>query len=139
MTTRHQGVRSFSPVKQGLIFLWILLGCFGMLGSFQKSDAVAAEVDTLYDAKGRRDPFVQLVNRGGGDTSAIHSVETADELLIEGIASDTKGSLVIVNGTVMREGEESGQVKVLKISKNGALFSVNGIDTFKEIYQDKQK
>jgi len=38
----------------------------------------------------------------------------------------------------LKEGEEQGAVKVLKIESGGALFSVNGIEGFKAQYQSEQ-
>ena len=67
------------------------------------------------------------------------SVETIEELSVEGIVYDPKGSVVIVNGTVLKEGEELGAVKVLKIQENGALFSINGVESFKPLYEDSKK
>ena len=77
------------------------------------------------------------------DTSAsvsgIAGVENIDDILVEGVVmdADPKKSVVIVNGTMLRVGDEAGQVKVLEIQADGAAFSVNGIDGFKQLYQEK--
>ena len=64
-------------------------------------------------------------------------VENIDELSIEGVVYDpARGSVVIVNGAILKEGEELGNVKVLEIKPEGAKFLVNGTTGFIPIYQD---
>ena len=46
--------------------------------------------------------------------------------------------MLIANGTLLKEGEEQGAVKVLKIEPGGAHFSVNGIEGFRAQYQSEQ-
>lgn len=118
------------------IFLWIVWGVFGMINS---QYALAAS-EKLYNAQGKRDPFIQLVGIGPRQASSqILAIESLDELAVEGIVldADPKASIVIVNGTVMKEGEESGNVKLLKIKSDGGLFSVNGVEGFKPLYQQE--
>ena len=100
--------------------------------------ATAAE-EGLYSPHGKRDPFVSLVTNATRVSSGLVSVENIEELNVEGIVYDSKGSIVVVNGTVLKEGEEFGAVKVLKIKPDGALFSVNGVETFKSLYEDTNK
>jgi hypothetical protein len=50
-----------------------------------------------------------------------------------------KGSVVILNGSVLKEGEQLGSVKVLKIEKNGVRLSLGGSETFKALYQEESK
>ncbi len=67
--------------------------------------------------------------------SGLIGVESLDEITLQGIIFDPKnGSMVIANDSMMKEGEEQGAVKVLKIEADGALFSVNGIEGFKAQY-----
>ena len=119
-------------------FLWISAVAFGMI--YAPSDAQAAE--KLYNVKGKRDPFVQLV---GSSTHAaaggLLGVETLEEIVIEGIMADAdpKNSIVVVNGSVLKEGQEAGTVKVLKIDPKGVLFSVNGIEGYRPLYEETKK
>jgi hypothetical protein len=132
----HQKPRKLSFFK---FFLWILLPAFGII---TPSRLVFAE-EAFYAAKGKRDPFVSLVGAGTKVASAkgIEAVETAEELEVEGIFmdADPKKTVVIVNGEVLKLGEGAGNVKVLKIDAKGALFSVNGMETYKQLYQDDLK
>ena len=99
----------------------------------------ADEVHTLYDPHGKRDPFVPLVTLSSKVSSGLLGVESIDEITVEGIVYDPKGSIVIVNGSVLKEGEEFGSVKVVAIRPNGAEFSINGAKVFKALYQDEAK
>ena len=96
--------------------------------------------DKLYDARGRRDPFVPLVTQTTRQVaSGLIGVQSIDEISIQGVIYDPKkGSMVIVNGSLLKEGEEEGTVKVLKIETDGALFSINGIEGYKAQYASEQ-
>ncbi len=119
------------------IFFWIVSVAFGIM----TTDFLWASAEKLYNAQGKRDPFVQLVGLGARQTSSqILAVESLEEILIEGVVLDAnpKNSIVIVNGSVMKEGEENGNVKLVKIKSDGAVFSVNGIEGYKPLYQQEQ-
>ncbi|OIO37941.1 MAG: hypothetical protein AUJ72_03490 [Candidatus Omnitrophica bacterium CG1_02_46_14] len=118
-------------------FLWNLLICFGMILS-SLSFVNAAEQE-MHNAHGKRDPFVPLVTTTmKSSSSGLLGIENIDELSIEGVVYDPgHGSVVIVNGAILKEGEELGSVKVLKISPEGARFLVNGAEGFKPIYQEE--
>jgi len=65
-------------------------------------------------------------------------VNSVDELSVEGVVYDpAQGSIVIVNGTVLKDGQEVGNVKVIRIEPKGAVFSVNGTEDFKALYEEK--
>jgi hypothetical protein len=117
-------------------FFWILPLAFGIICTIQ---AVAAE-SVVYDPHDRRDPFVPLVTLTSRDSSGLVGVETVDEIVLEGIVFDPKnGSIVIVNGSVMKEGDESGNIKVIKINPDGVRLSLNGSETYKKIYTEEGK
>jgi hypothetical protein len=90
-----------------------------------------------YDAAGRRDPFVPLVTGDREAVRGLYGVETVDDLTIEGIVSDAaKGSVAIVNGEIVREGEVRANLKIIKIRSNGVLFEINEIEQFKSFGND---
>lgn len=67
-----------------------------------------------YEAKGRRDPFQPWTENAAKTTEGM---DTGD-LRVEGIIIDpVKGSLAVINGAVVREGEAIGTYKVSKIEK----------------------
>ena len=126
-----------TPAGFRRFFLWNLWGAFGIIFSVTASSAAPED---LYSSRSRRDPFVPLVTKETRQAaSGLVGVESLDEISIEGIVYDPKnGSMIIANGTLLKEGEEQGAVKVLKIEAGGARFSVNGIEGFKAQYQSEQ-
>ena len=117
------------------IFLWIIGSAFGMI----MPDLCRAEEARLYTAQGKRDPFVQLVGIDAKQTlGQLIGVESIEEVMIEGIVLDAnpKASIVVVTGTVMKEGDEVVSAKVIKIKSNGVMFAVNGIESMKPLYQE---
>ena len=124
-----------SKPKQFQLFLWNLLPAFGMI--FLSSSLSAAE-KSLYESHGKRDPFIPLVTATMKSSSSnLLGIDNFDDLAVEGVVYDPKhGSVVIVNGTILKEGEEFGNVKVIKVKENGVRFMINGTEGFKEIYQE---
>jgi len=117
--------------------LWILSLTFGTLCAI---GGMSAADEARYDAYGKRDPFATVVSSMGREAGGLVGIESAEDLSIEGIVYDPKqGSIAIVNGSVIREEEESGSVKVLKIKPDGVLFLINGIERFKSIHPDDTK
>lgn len=111
---------------------------FGMI--YSPEAAIAAGERSLYDPHGKRDPFVPLVTLATKVSSSLLGVENIDEITVEGVVYDPKkGSVVIANGSVLKEGEEFGSVKVVSIKPNGAVFSINGVKDFKAMYQEEPK
>jgi len=93
----------------------------------------------LYTAKGQRDPFVQLLTAGAKQAvSGLIGIENIEDVRVEGIVADADASksIVIVNGTVMKSGEEVGAVRVISIGTDGATVSVNGIEGYRQLYQE---
>lgn len=73
-----------------------------------------------YDAKGRRDPFLPW---DGSEAKSKSEMDTQD-LHVEGIIFDqAKGSLAVVNGAVLKEGDSVGPYKVTKIEKEKVLIT----------------
>ena len=124
-----------------IIFFWILFSPFGILWP----DCVfagAPEEGRLYHAQGKRDPFIPLLATSLRlSTGALLGVETVEDIQIEGIVmdADPRQSVVVVNGSMMRTGEEIGSVKVLAIRPEGVQFSVNGMEAFKPLYQGESQ
>ena len=119
-------------------FLWLFTAAFGMIYASSAVDAA----ERLYNVKGKRDPFVPLVGTNSHAVAGgLLSVESIEEIMVEGIMhdADPKKSLVVVNGSVLKEGEESGPVKVLTIEPQRALFSVNGVEGYRSLYEESKK
>lgn len=118
--------------------LWLFYLTFGIIVA-----DVGYASESLYAAKGRRDPFTPLITSSARASAAsgLMGVESLEEVIVEGVMNDLdpKKSVVILNGTVLREGEEVGNVKVLKLQADGAVITVNGVEGFKPLYQEEKK
>ena len=85
-----------------------------------------AQNQFIYDAKGKRDPFIPLVTPDGR-LLKLEKEETASGLLLEGIIYDEHGlSYCLVNGEVVRVSDKIGDYQVLKIEKNKVIFIKSG-------------
>ncbi|MFA4992157.1 MAG: hypothetical protein WC569_06225 [Candidatus Omnitrophota bacterium] len=112
-----------------LVFLILSVAAIGM---------AFAEGLFKYDAKGKRDPFVPLVSGGyggpGGYASDAYAVNSTEDVRLEGIVWDeVKGSVAIINGEIVKEGQELGSIKVLKIHKDNVIFDVGGSEVKVEL------
>lgn len=129
-------------IRRFFFFLWILPSGFGMI--LTESPAQAGEPEgPVYAARGKRDPFVQLVTASTRRAEGLLGAETAEDVTVEGVVYDPKGgSVVIVSGTLLKEGETLGGVKVVKVKPEGVLFSIHGVESFKPMYpreEDQKK
>ena len=82
----------------------------------------------VYDAKGRRNPFIPLVTPEGR-LLKLDRRDTASPggMLIEGVIYDKFGrSFAIVNSTVVGIGDSVGDYQVLKILENKVIFIKDG-------------
>jgi len=95
---------------------------FGLISSW-----VFAEEGCSYDAKGRRDPFIPLISESGGYASDAYEASAAEDIRLEGIVwDDLKGSIAIINGEIVKEGDSMGSIKVMKINKDNVIFDIDG-------------
>ena len=86
----------------------------------------SAEEAFRYNAKGKRDPFIPLISESGGYASDAYEASAAEDIRLEGIVWDEKGSIAIINGEIAKEGDSMGSIKVLKINKDNVIFDVGG-------------
>ena len=96
--------------------------------SFIFSMVSFAQGEFVYDAKGKRNPFIPLVTPEGRllklDKLEATSVQG---LAIEGIIYDKFGrSFAIVNANVVGIGDVVGDYQVLKIQENKVIFIKDG-------------
>lgn len=76
-----------------------------------------------YDSKGKRDPFIPWK----GETPKDAEMTALDDFQVEGIIYDpVKGSMAIVNGTVIKEGDTLDTYRVAKIDKRTVFLSRKG-------------
>jgi len=110
--------------------------CFWLL-SFSFCFLSYAQEGFVYDAKNKRDPFIPLVT-SDGRLLRLEQEEGTQGLLLEGIIYDDKGiSCAIVNGEVVRVGDEAGGFQVLKIQKDRVVFIKDGQPTEIELKKEE--
>ena len=121
-------------MRKNRFFLWNLFFTFGIILLVKP---VLAEEKSLYGKHHKRDPFVPLVTTSTrSSVASLLAVESIDDLIVEGVVHDeVNGSIVMVNGTIIKEGEQVAGVKVVEVAAKGARFLINGTEGFKEIYQ----
>ena len=87
-----------------------------------------AQGEFVYDAKGKRNPFIPLVTFQGRLLKLDKLEATSSEgLAVEGIIYDKFGrSFAIVNTNVVGIGDVVGDYQVLKIQENKVIFIKNG-------------
>lgn len=105
--------------KKLLILLFVILG----IGT-----SIFAQNEFVYNAKGKRNPFIPLVTPEGR-LIKLDKQETASTggLLVEGIIYDKHGrSFAIVNAEVLGVGDMVEEYQVLKIYENKVVFIKDG-------------
>jgi hypothetical protein len=89
-----------------------------------------AQEEYKYDARGKRDPFIQLVTSDGRllklDKEEQEEAKKGP-LVIEGVIYDKHGrSYAIVNGLAVGVGDMVGDYQVLKVQENKVIFIKEG-------------
>ncbi len=116
-----------APLSRGMRFL-----CMGVAAGLLAAGWGLTPVGAEYQAKGRRDPFIPLLDSEG---RRIHPPGVEDEegspglgnLLLQGILFDPKAeSYAVINGQVVREQEELEGVRVVRIEPDSVTVSVEG-------------
>ena len=85
----------------------------------------ADETNFIYDPHGARDPFLPLVTPSG----AIITYETefaVSEMALEGIVSDGKGRVAIINGNIVEQGKMIGFYTVQSIDVDRVILLKDG-------------
>lgn len=89
----------------------------------------------MYDSQGRRDPFAPLISSNSRGGSGLAGIETVNDIDVQGIVYDPGGdSVVIVNGTMLKQGEEFNNVLIKSIQQDGVVFVINGSEAYKPLY-----
>jgi len=110
----------------------LVIGAMALAATF-----AFAEDAFEYDSKAGRDPFVPLVSKGGAYVSDAYGISGIKDVRLEGIVWDeAKGSIAIINGEIVREGQEIGSVKVLKIESDAVVFEVDTEEVRVELDSD---
>ncbi|MBF0619908.1 MAG: hypothetical protein HQL19_07055 [Candidatus Omnitrophica bacterium] len=81
--------------------------------------------DFAYQDHAQRDPFWPLVTSGGAIVN-YDSNFAVSEMMLEGIISDGKGRIAIINGAIVEEGKRFGIYMVQKIEANRVILVKDG-------------
>jgi len=96
---------------------------------------IYAQEDAIfkYEAGVNRDPFIPLVTKDGKLTITYGTLNSINDVILEGILYDPSGeSVVIMNDLVLKEGTRAGDIQVKKIEEDRVVLSFEGKDyTFK--------
>lgn len=99
--------------------------------------SIFAQDEFVYDAKGKRDPFIPLVTPDGR-LLKFQEQSTTSGLLLEGIIYDKQGvSYAIVNAEVVKIGDTISGYQVLKIENNKVIFIKDGEPTEVELKEEE--
>ncbi len=86
-----------------------------------------AQDELIYDAKGRRNPFIPLVTSDGRILKLDNIGEDQKGLSLDGIAFDKNGiSYALVNGEIVNIGDTVNGYTVLKIETERVTFIKDG-------------
>jgi len=115
-----------------LILLLFWISCFATYSS------TFAQEQFVYDAGGKRNPFIPLVT-SDGRLLKLDKEEVRGDLLVEGIIYDKQGrSFAIVNALVVGIGDFVGDYQVLKIEPQKVTFIKEGITRVVEIKEGEK-
>jgi hypothetical protein len=114
--------------NKAYIFISIFLGFFCL---------TYAQDNFTYQLKGKRNPFIPLVDKSGMLMKLDKEEEKGQsELSIDGIIYDKQGvSYALVNGRVVGTGDYAGEYRVLKIQDDKVSFLKD--DQIKEVSINK--
>jgi len=89
--------------------------------------AAAGSEEYVYQSRGKRDPFLPLVGKASlFNTRDLIDVVDVKDVKLEGIMYDAQGgSRAILNGTLLKEGDEAGLIKVEKIEAKKVIVIIN--------------
>jgi len=100
-----------------------------LLSAWFSSGGAISEEPFKYQSKGRRDPFVPLVGQHAASRARLQDISSANELVLEGIASGAGGKkIAIINGEVLKEGDTIGNLEIKKVAEGTVVLSVSGKD-----------
>jgi hypothetical protein len=96
-----------------------------------------AQQQFIYDAKGKRNPFIPLVTPDGRLLN-LEQEEVKKDLILEGIIYDKNGlSYAVVNGEIVKIGDRVDVYQVLKIEKEKIILIKEGEPL--ELYLKKEE
>ena len=122
--------KTISIIILPVYFILLTLSCL-----FYPLSLVSAQEEALfkYENNQNRDPFILLVTKDGKFTVTYGTIDSIDDVILEGILYDENGkSVVVMNDLVLKEHDKIGKIQVKKIEKDRVILFYKGEDhTFK--------
>jgi Tfp pilus assembly protein PilP len=89
--------------------------------------AMAQVPEFEYQTGGRRDPFIAQTGFSEVKTSKEAQLEMGlEEIILEGVVWDEAGSLAIINGAIVSEGERIGEYLLYKVESDKIVLRKDG-------------
>ena len=109
-----------TPKKNKLIILFVLIWALTAVAAY-----ASEEQAFIYNSKNKRDPFIPLVTQSGVYAPGLEmAVESVADISLEGTMIDPQGgSLAIINGQILRLGDQIGIFKIIKIEAARVIVS----------------
>ena len=113
------------------------LSCAIIISGIAVTGFLFADESFKYDAKDKRDPFVPLISEAGAYASDAYGISSIKDIRLEGIVWDeTTGSVAIINGEIVKEGQVIGAAEVVKIEKAAVVFNIDNQEIKIELVND---
>jgi len=110
--------------------LLLSIAAFLMIGVFFTELSFCDESEVFeYKSKNKRDPFVPLISSYVKTYASLEDVETVDDLLLEGILWDpVNGSIAILNGVLLKEGDMVSNIRVKNIGHTNVILEIDDLE-----------
>lgn len=112
-----------TPAAVILVFLFIAANISTSLAADMKAENFA------YNSSDMRDPFIPLITQNTKVAAGLETVESIDDLMLEGIVWDAGGgSIAIMNGVIVENDQKIGSIKILRIEEKSVKLTINDIE-----------
>jgi len=98
----------------------------------------AGEDRFVYEAAGKRDPFVPLIGVTAKGAESIADIVSIEDVTLQGIATNAAGRKVaIINDEMIKEGDIIGRVELKKISPTEIVLLIDGVEYRVKLYKEE--
>ncbi|MBL7158818.1 MAG: hypothetical protein ISS91_04855 [Candidatus Omnitrophica bacterium] len=99
--------------------------------------ASAEEGVFVYDAAGKRDPFVPLIGVTAKGAESISDIISIEDVTLQGIATNAAGQKVaIINDEMIKEGQIIGRVELKKVLSQSMVLLIDGVEYRINLYKE---
>ena len=126
------------------LFLLIIISVFALKAPFSFAQGFAEE-KFIYDSRGRRDPFIPLVDKDSPESIRRSflppqiEVELPVKLKLQGILSKSGEYFAIINSQIKKKGEDISGIKIKEIEKDRVILFYEGREFIYFLRKEKEK